>query len=444
MLFTVSRPFGVPFCTSGRRVAAACASVLALGLPAAAAHADDADKLPAASTGGLRLSGFGTLGLSHVDAPDGWGYRRELTQPASDAAWRGDIDTRLGLQLNYNLNPSLELVAQVIAKKRGAFAHDSDALEWGYASFRPDAQWTVRAGRVNVDAFLMADYRNVGYGFTTARPPVELYARLPTTLDGGDVARSWLQGDAQWRVKLMAGSTRIGDNNFSDAGRLNAVLGGMVSREEGAWLLRASFARARIDFDQSGLAEPLAALNQLGALPIPSVAGPAQVYSSRLTANGIRTTFAELGARFEDAGWTASAEYVHVDAAPLTVERTAQVTIGRRLGDLTPYLSYSRARNGVVPLAPPVWQAVLTPLLGAAGAGQAQALGDAAVAVLNGARLQQSSLSLGMRWDVHPQAAMKVQWDRVKVAAAGASLWTGADSSPARARVASVLVDFIF
>ena len=79
-----------------------------------------------------------------------------------------------------------------------------------------------------------------------------------------------------------------------------------------------------------------------------------------------------------------------------------------------------------------------------AGAAQAQALGEAAVRVLNGARLEQSTLSIGARWDFHPQAALKLQWDRVNVSAAGASLWTGADSAPARARVASAVVDFIF
>lgn len=415
---------------------------LAVVAGAGAAQAEGAQQPGGGSA--LRLSGFGSLGLSHIDAPAGWGYRRELTQSGTGSDWRGDVDTRLGVQLNYTLGQQVELVAQAIAKKRGAFSADSDALEWAYATYRPNAEWTLRAGRVNVDTFLMADYRNVGYGFMTARPPAELYARLPTTLDGGDVARSWFQGEAQWRVKLMAGSTDIGDTNFAKAGRLNAVFAGMVSREEGGWLLRASIARARIDFDQTEIQAGLAFLGQLGGLPLPAVANEARLLRERLGANGIPALFTELGVRYESAGWQWSAELVRVSAAPLTTENTAYTTLGYRLGDWTPYVGYGVSRSSTAMLSAPVWQDALTPVIGPAGAAQAQLLGTVATSVLNGARLEQSSWSLGVRWDFHPQAALKLQWDHVRIPAGGASLWTGSDGTAARANVATAVVDFIF
>ncbi|HEY8877898.1 MAG TPA: hypothetical protein VIN03_10065 [Roseateles sp.] len=417
-----------------QRLIAGLISLLALG----GAQAEEADRP------GLRFSGFGSLGLAHIDAPDGWGFRRELNQPGSDGPWSGTVDSRLGLQLNYNLGPSLEVVGQVIARKRGAFSADTEALEWGYASYRPNADWTLRAGRVNVDAFLMADYRNVGYGYLPARPPLELYARLPTTLDGGDLARSWFAGDAQWRVKLFAGSTRIGDVNFSKASKLHAVAGAMVSREEGGWLLRASFARSRIDFDQSEIQQALAALGQLSGLPIPGVAQQAGALRQRLSANGIDAQFTELGARYEGPQWQWSAEVVRVSAAPLTVDRTAYVTLGFRMGDWTPFVSVGRARNSVAVLENPVWQPQLAPLLGPVGAAQLQMLGEATTRALNGARMEQSSWSVGARWDFHPQAALKLQWDHFHALRGGSSLWTNALGAEGRARVASAVVDFIF
>lgn len=413
-----------------------------LAVCAGGAAAQDADR-PA--TTGLRVSGFGTLGISEVQAPPTWGFRRELTQPARPGRWRWDADTRLGVQANYSVDPSLELVAQVIAKKRGAFAADTDALEWAYASYRPDAEWTLRAGRVNVDTFLMADYRNVGFGFLSLRPPVEFYARLPTTLDGGDIARSWIVGDAQWRAKLMAGATRIGDVDFSEAGRLNSVLGAMVSREQGGWLLRASIARARIDFRQDDAQRAaLAALGQLGTLPLPAVAAPALQLRERLGANGIQSLFTEVGLRYEGSEWQGSVEFVHVSAAPLTVERTFYAMLGYRLGDWTPFVGHGRSRNAVAALDAPAWLQALAPVLGPSAAAEAQGLGNAVVAVLNGGRLVQSSWSLGLRWDFHAQAALKLQWDRIKVAPGGGSLWSGVDGAPGRARVATAAVDFIF
>lgn len=431
--------------TPSRRPARRCALQLAASLCAAfavtSALAQDGER---PSTGGLRLSGFGTLGLSHVQAPEGWGFRRELTQPGDESRWRADADTRLGVQLNYQFGPGLEVVAQAIAKKRGDYAADTDALEWAYAGYRPSAEWALRAGRVNVDAFLMADYRNVGYGYLTARPPLELYARLPTTLDGADVARSWLSGDAQWRAKLFGGRTRIGDVAFSPSFRLNGVLGGMVSREEGGWLLRASYARSRIDFDQSGSQDALAALGQLAGLPIPGVAQPAAALRQRLAANGIRAQFTELGVRYEGAAWQWSAEFVRVAAAPLTIDNTAYMTLGRRVGDWTPFIGVGRARNSVEVLQAPAWQPLLAPLVGPAAALQAQLLGEAATRALNGGRMEQSSWSVGARWDFHPQAALKLQWDRIRTPVGGSSLWTNALGAAGRARVATAVVDFIF
>lgn len=411
---------------------------------AASAHAQAEADHPMTLGSGLRISGFGSVGVSHVDAPAGWGFRREVTQPGSDSAWREDIDTRVGVQLNYSLSNQVELVAQAIAKRRARYANDLDALEWAYVAYRPTPDWTVRAGRVNLDAFLMADYRNVGYGFMAARPPVELYALLPTTLDGADVARSWIVGDAQWRAKLMVGSAPIGDIESAKPGRIHRVMGAMVSREESGLLLRASVARTRINMDLSDYQPALDALAQLGQFPIPSVAQQATVLRGRLGASGVWATFSELGVRHELAEWQWSAELVHISADPLIKQTSFYANAGRRIGDWTPYVGYSRTRDAMPVLDVPAWQALLSPIIGPAAAAQAQALGSLATGAVNGSRLVQSSWSVGARWDFHPQAALKLQWERLHMSAGGTGLWRGADGSQANANVATAVVDFIF
>lgn len=419
------------------------ALLAAFACTALAAHGQAESERPA-GTGGLRLSGFGSVGLSHVDAPDGWGLRRELTQGGSDASWRHDVDTRLGVQLNYSLGSQFELVAQAIAKKRGRFTHDTDALEWAYAAYRPNADWTLRAGRVNLDAFLMADYRNVGYGFMTARPPAELYAMLPTALDGVDVARSWFQGDAQWRAKLMAGTARIGDFDTAEPGRVNDIVALMLSREEGGLLLRASASRTRIELDLTSFQPAIDALDQLASLPVPPVAEQARTLSRRLGSGDVWATFLELGLRYELGDWQWSAEVVSVSGAPLIKQQAAYATLGRRLGDWTPYVVYGRTRDGMPVLTAPAWQAALAPVVGPAAAAQLQMLGQLSTDGVNNSRVQQSSWSVGARWDFHPQAALKLQLDRTRVEAGGAGLWTGNDGRAARTRVATAVVDFIF
>jgi hypothetical protein len=437
----------MPLPTSGRprrRRDGLFASLLSLALMGSAQAEEAREPDRPADASALRLSGFGSAGLSHIAAPAGWGYRRELTQSADDAAWRHDIDTRLGLQLNYSLGRQVEMVAQVIAKKRGRFADRDDTVEWAYAAYRPDADWTLRAGRVNLDAFLMADYRNVGYAFTAARPPVELYAMLPTKLDGADIARSWFQGDAQWRAKLMAGSAQIGDLHTAEPSRIRPVVGAMVSREEGGLLVRASAARTRINIDLSAARPAVDGLNQLSGLPIPVVAAQARQLAARLGTSGIWATFLELGLRHEMTDWQWIAEVIHIAGAPLIRQSSAHAHVGRRLGDWTPYVGYAYTRDAMTVQPAPDWASVLTPVLGPAGAAQSQALGLAVAANVNASRVQQSGWSVGARWDFHPQAALKLQWDGIRVGAAGSGLWTGADAAGGRAHVASAIVDFIF
>jgi hypothetical protein len=277
-----------------------------------------------------------------------------------------------------------------------------------------------------------------------ARPPVELYATLPTTLDGGDIARSWFQGDAQWRAKLMVGTAQIGDFHTAEPGRVRDVVGLMLSREEGGLLLRASGARTRIELDLSSTQAAIDALGQLRSLPIPAVAEQAQALRDRLGVSAIWATFLELGLRYERADWQWSAEVVRISAAPLVKQSSAYATVGHRLGDWTPYIGYGHTRDAMPVTPMPAWQAVLTPVLGPAGAVQSQMLGTLITDAVNRSRVHQSGWSVGARWDFHPQAALKLQWDRIHVHAGGPGLWTNAEGSAGRANVATAVVDFIF
>ncbi len=412
------------------------------GACAGSAGAQEAQGRESDDGSGLRFSGFGTLGASRVHAPAGWGFRRDLTQSASDAAWRADVDSRLGVQANYALGERFELVGQVIARKRGTYSRDSDAVEWAYAGYRLNADWTLRAGRVNVDSFLMADYRNVGYGFPAARPPVDLYGVLPTTLDGMDVTRSWIHADVQWRAKIATGRASIGDVDSAPQGDVHRLVAVMASREEGGLLLRASYAHMRIDMKPP--VEAMDGLLQLAQLPVPAVAAQASLLFDRAGARSHWGTFTGFGLRHELADWQWSAEWVRMAAEPLIRQTSAYVIVGRRWGRWTPFVGYGRTHDTMPALAVPDWQTPLAPLLGAPAAAQAQQLGAAATAAVNAARALQSTRLVGVRWDFHPQAALKLQWEHVDIRAVGSSLWSRANGEPGRAQAVTAVVDFIF
>ncbi|WP_338416639.1 hypothetical protein [uncultured Sphaerotilus sp.] len=385
---------------------------------------------------GIRISGFGTLGLAHADAPAGWGFLRSLEQPASARSTRADIDSRLGVQLNYVATAQVEGVAQLLATRRLPSAVTSDAVEWAFAAYRPTADLAFRAGRLNLDQFVMSDYRNVGFAYLYARPPVEYYATIPSNLDGADVTRTWDVGDARWRAKGFAGRSK------SVGMPLTKVLGLALTRESDGLVLRAGWSRANIARNSDGITALREGLDQVLALPISSISAEATALQSALDLAATPLTYATLGMTYERGEWHTAAELTRMSFRNGTI-MAGYAGIGRHVGAFTWFGMVSRASDATPALATPAWGAQLAPAIGPAAAQQVQVLGATAAFVAN-LSSRQTTLSVGGRWDIHPRMALKAQWDHVKVDANGALLWANPTGDAGRANITSVVLDYVF
>ncbi len=417
---------------SGIRTFALASIGAAMCLVAGACAAQPAD--PAGNR--LRISGFGTIGVVHSAAPAGWGFLRSLDQASSASSTRFELDSRLGVQANYAATSQIELVGQVLAARRDSDAPIGDAIEWAFAAYRPSADLTFRAGRLNLDQFVMSDYRNVGFAYLYARPPVEYYASIPSKLDGMDVTRSWTFDDVQWRAKGFVGRSRISGFTLTD------VYGASITRESDGLLVRAGFTRARFDRNADGTARLISGLDQVRALPIPSVSAEAGALVRGLDLAAEPLTYATLGLTYTQSQWQYAAEVARVSIGISRV-KAGYASVGRRFGDLTLFGVVSAAGSNQGVFATPEWAPVLTPVIGPGLAQQAQMLGASAAPAASRST-RQSTYSLGARWDIHPSMALKVQWDHVKIRANGGFLWSDATNDPGSANVATVLLDFVF
>jgi hypothetical protein len=393
--------------------------------------------------GDVRVSGFGTVGISHIDAPDGWGYRRDFSQASNSSGTRGDLDSRLGLQLNYAPNEQFELVGQAVATRRAQADPDSANIAWAFAAYRPNPDVTLRVGRVNLDAFLLSDHRDVGFSYDFARPPVEFYSQLPGSLDGADIARTWNFAGAQWRTKLFAGRTTTvaGQTELLD---LQPVYGVMASREADGLIVRVSAVHARLSNGPAQEQPLLAALHQISTLPIPPVAAQAADLQSQLTLAGENATYLGLGAQYEHKAWLLSGEITRVTGQDAFDFTAGYASLGRRFGPVTVFGIASGIASAERPVATPAWGAALATAIGAAAAQQAQYLGATAADAVNGLGARQRTFSLGTRWDLNAQLALKAQWDFVRVHADGSALWADATLGPASAQVGTLELDFVF
>lgn len=427
--------------TPGRGIGlAVCRAVVACLLPAALIGL--ALLLTARPAAGAEwsLHGFGTVGLAWFDKPHDWGFMRSVNQHKSREELRADVDSVAGLQANFAVSRQIEVVGQISATAlEDAKANDYVGL--AFLAWRPDPHWTLRAGRVNLDAFLYSDHRDVGYTYTFIRPPVEYYGRMPAWLDGGDVTRSWVGSEAQWQAKLFAGRTSAG----TDGGRLelSPLFGVMLSREAGGLLLRISAVHAKAADTIAGLRPLIAGLTELEELSEPTVAAGAAELKDSLITRGTRTRYIAAGVSYDRHGWLAGAEVsrARVDARNASFT-SGYVSIGRRFGTLTGFVIESAAMRDARPRAVPDWSTPLAfdPILAA----QAQAIAVGATQAFNNGAAHQYTTSVGLRWDVVPNVAVKTQWDHVRTRREGSGLWHGGDGVPHHSDVVAVAIDFVF
>ena len=398
---------------------------------------------------GLHLSGFGTLGYVQDNRSDLTPTRDISQLPKIDytaGSWK--LDSRLGAQLEYRLSPTIDLVGQVVW--RDHFKSDvNSAIELAYASIRPQPQLDIRVGRVNYDAFLMSDYRNVGYAYTWVRPPIEFYGWIPIfSLNGVDAAYNihtddLIADNVRWRIKAQTGSSKFsipiaagkdGGYGFSTANLASVS----VTRQSTFWRLKAAHSRFTIGSEVPVFAPLHQGLDRVAAAGIPAVSAEAADLRNHLSFNGAKISYTTLGAAYDDGVWVAQGElgYTTATAAVVPHGSMAYVSGGRRFGDWTAFAMLSTSRPGNDLRGPSNDWGALNPILR-----------DRALDIMNSTRNEQDTVSVGTRWDFQRQAALKLQWDRTTIQPSGYGLWNRDPSTPNQSRHVNLFtatLDFVF
>ncbi len=397
--------------------------------------------LPVLADDGLRLGGFGTFGYVRDNRGD-IAPARDISQlPKSGfrTGAGGLVDTRIGVQLEYAFSPTIDLVGQLVL--RDQYRGDIDSFtDLAYVAIKPSPHWALRAGRINYDAFLMADHRNVGYAYQWVRPPAEFYGWIPIfSLDGLDAAYTLSKDDVQWRFKAQLGTS---ENNipiqtgFNFHGR--DMLGASVSRQSGPWRLKAAFARFTSARDVPAFAALQGGLDQVIAANLALVSAEAAELRRNITFRNARISYTTLGAAYDDGVWLGQAELGRSTATADVIPHSsmAYLSIGRRFGNWTPSATRSTSRPAKA----------YRPAANNWGAFNAS-VRDPAIFTLNSTRIEQDTISLGLRWDFRSDAALKLQWDSTVIKPSGYGLWwrdTAINLTTQRINQLSATLDFVF
>ncbi len=218
-----------------------------------------------------------------------------------------------------------------------------------------------------------------------------------------------------------------------------------LAREEGGLVLKATYVRGRFEFDEPAPVQPLReALARVAALPLPGMTDAVTPLQQGLWRGGA-IRYLGLGVQYETGAWTLLAEVSEIRSANAPMSgRRAYFSPAYRFGEFSIYGVASRTLPKRRALAAPELAAQLAPVLGAAGAMQAQQVLGQAAFVASMARSDQSTLGVGLRWDVLPNAAIKLQLERFRVHPNGGGAWRHADNLGARGLLFSAVLDFVW
>lgn len=330
------------------------------------------------------FSGFGTLGAIKTD--DDKVYFNHPAKPRTRPS-RIDFgaDSSLNIQVIRRFTDSTSATLQISMSDLHGSEYKPRA-NWAFISHDLTPQITLRGGRLRAPFFMLSDSMDVNFAHIWMRPPVEVYGLNPfNEIDGFDMLYRTRVGPGGLHLEVQPFVGVESTIRFpKGSGRLNRLTGLSLGLEGDGLQLRIGHARGQLAIRYG---DPLHEMVAQG--------GPA--IASELSGSGATARFTSIGAQWEDDRLQITGEIARREVDRFVSSSTGwHLTTAYRLGSVTPFFTY--AENS---LDRPVARGFpSSPLL------------DAYRASRNNA---QHSLSIGARWDVRPDLALKAQWTRTKV-----------------------------
>jgi hypothetical protein len=188
--------------------------------------------------------------------------------------------------------------------------------------------------------------------------------------------------------------------------------------EYGSYTVRIGYTSLRIRTEIPGYEALFSGFEQFGAAAsesgFPTIGAQAADLGAGYLSLGDSSysySLATIGASYDPGNWLLMSEWAKARSGALLANSTAwYVMAGYRFAKLTPYLTIGQV-EGRRKAEPGISTAGLPPPLAQAAA----ALDGGLAAVLTAFAPSQSSVSVGVRWDVVKDIALKLQYDRVRL-----------------------------
>lgn len=332
------------------------------------------------------ISGFLTAGVTKSD--NAVPYLGGITDGSGiDDRVNFRTDSTLGLQVNAQVDDQVTLMGQLVARESDAedFSYTAD---WAYAQYQFTDNLAGRVGRMRMPIFLVSDYIEVGYAYPWIRPPAEVYAlsSFLATYNGTDAVFNTQLGSLELQLQPYAGNLR---EEIEVLPATTSVLRG--DRLLGLnVLLTGDIGSLRLGYAQADMSVP-------------------DVFFF-----DIKTTFTSAGATLDWNNLVVYTEYAEIDIDSLFAPTSSSwyVTAGYRFGKYMPHITLST------------------------------------IADAEKTAVKQESVTLGLRYDLAENTALKVEYQNVEAEPTGvfpAQSFGYFESNPGDdVNIISVAVDILF
>jgi hypothetical protein len=371
----------------------------------------------------VRISGFGTIGFVSTDSND-FGYRADFSK--TGGVFKHDLDfaesSNLGVQFDIIATDEIDFVVQAVYRDQTEFNLDT-LLNLAFIRYAPNANWSFRLGRTAYDLFLLTEYRDIGYAYTWAHVPSEIYGAIPHRyLDGADVTYRRPLGDLSFSAKLFYGKNEFAINAFSlpeafPLGMVN-IVGLALDLQSVNWDVAMN--RTHLKFGTQEAESLVLGIKQLNELvPNFSAIWPnAVTFANDIDLEHSHGTYTSVSGQYRFNTVTVVSEFSKTDTNTLAVQ-----------GVESGYLSgiyHHNSHNFFASIAFSNSEKYnldgLNQLALEQVPGGSEIFANTQV-LLNYYSINQKTLSLGWRWDFDENMSFKFQLDHTRIGEGGSTFW---------------------
>lgn len=349
------------------------AAMVALGLAAGSASAE------------IKVNGFASIkaGMTSAEDESLYGYDNSVDYKN---------ESLFALQLQSDLGQDFSVTTQLVSRGNDDFKIEA---EWAFLTYQMNDDWRVNVGRLRTPFYKYSDFRDVGYAYDWLRTPQSVYALGFDRITGVSLYYNTTINDMQSNMQFVYGSYD-GDVTLQEVKsptKIDDIFGITWELSQDWFGVRMAYLRGDVSIKADAFNPLFAALNATGQSSVVKAID----FDKDLGA------FFGFGMHYDRNDWLSVFEYTHVsvDDSFYANADSYYLSLGRRLGQFTPYVSLEWDDDEI---KPEIYQSMANN----------NPLKATVTGLVASRRVDSNTYNVGLRYDFHASAAFKFEVTKAK------------------------------